>query len=455
MRIQSKIFLAILGSSALLVATVMLLVQWSVTRGMLDYVNNRQLQRARAVAVELADFYQERQSWQQLRDEPRLFRRIVVNALDASGPPPPRPALAGPPPPLALLDSQHQLITGMPPHPPTATVPIDLDGKTVGWLLVPQMREIRAGFEEQFLRRQRWTLLIIGTALFAVAALMGLPLARHLVKPIRELTRGTHELTHGNYAIKLDAERSDELGELARDFNELAHTLAANDSSRKRWLADISHELRTPLAILRGELEAILDGVRQPDAGNLQSIHQEVQHLGRLVNDLHALTTADIGGLQYRKNDCDVAELWRDQCDAHRHYFHDAGLTLTVQIPAQEIVVYGDEDRLQQLLDNLLDNSRKYTQSGGSVHVSVNMLPDAVELRVDDSAPWVPDAALPKLFDHLFRVDDSRNRASGGSGLGLAICQRIVAAHQGTISATASAFGGLSIRVLLPLGKKP
>lgn len=450
MRIQSKIFLAILGSSALLVTAVMLLVQWSVARGMLDYVNNRQLQRAHAVANELAEFYHEHQSWQPLRDEPRQFRHLVLNAIDSAGPPPPRPGLLGPPPSLALLDQHQQLIAGASPRPPTVMVPIELEGLTIGWLQVPQLHEIHAGFEEQFLRRQRGALLIIGGALFAVAALMGLPLARHLVKPIRELTSGTNQLTHGNYAIKLSTERSDELGTLAHDFNELALTLAANDSSRKRWLADISHELRTPLAILRGELEAILDGVRPADSNNLQSIHQEVQHLGRLVDDLHALTTADIGGLQYRKSECDVAELWRDQCDAHRQRFHDAGLTLNVQIPDHEIEVYGDDDRLRQLLDNLLDNSRKYTQSGGEVYVAVKALHDGVELLIEDSAPGVPDVALPKLFDHLFRVDDSRNRASGGSGLGLAICQRIIAAHQGSISAAASQFGGLAIRAYLP-----
>jgi two-component system sensor histidine kinase BaeS len=123
---------------------------------------------------------------------------------------------------------------------------------------------------------------------------------------------------------------------------------------------------------------------------------------------------------------------------------------LNVAIPAQPVVVYGDEDRLQQLLSNLLDNSRKYTQSGGSVSVRVDSQPDGVELIVEDSAPGVPQAALPKLFDHLFRVEDSRSRAGGGSGLGLAICQRIVAAHQGSISASASPLGGLAIRVLLP-----
>jgi two-component system sensor histidine kinase BaeS len=257
-------------------------------------------------------------------------------------------------------------------------------------------------------------------------------------------------MTQGNYAIALPTQRRDEFGELARDFNQLALTLAANDSSRKRWLADISHELRTPLSILRGELEAILDGVRPSDSAHLQSLYQEVQHLARLVDDLHALTTADIGGLQYRKTLCDVAELWRDQCAAHRQNFKTAGLTLTAKIPDHEVELYGDEDRLRQLLDNLLDNSRKYTAAGGAVQVEMNKLPGGIELIVQDSAPAVPESALPKLFDHLFRVEDSRNRATGGSGLGLAICQRIVVAHEGEISASLSALGGLMIRAFFP-----
>ncbi len=423
---------------------------------MLDYVNNRQVQRAHEVAEELSDFYRETGTWQPLHDDPHLFHRIVFSALDSRDSHISPPHLPRPPIPLALLDSDQRLIAGHPPPPPVKLIsielhdPIELHNKKIGWLVVPQLREINSGFEEEFLRRQRSSLAVIGTALLAVAALIAFPLARHLVKPIRQLAHGTHELTQGNYAVTLPAQRRDEFGELARDFNELALTLTANDNSRKRWLADISHELRTPLAILRGELEAILDGVRPADSAHLQSLHQEVQHLSRLVDDLHSLTTADIGGLQYRKSECDVAELWRDQCVAHRKNFETAGLTLAVQIPAQEIELYGDEDRLRQLLDNLLDNSRKYTAAGGRVQVDVNALSNGVELLVQDSAPGVPAAALPKLFDHLFRVDDSRNRATGGSGLGLAICQRIVAAHAGEISAVPSALGGLLIRVFLP-----
>jgi two-component system, OmpR family, sensor histidine kinase BaeS len=453
-RIQYKIFLAILGSSLVLVGTVLLLVQWSVARGMLDYVNKRQEQRAQAVATELAEFYRDQGSWGLLQHSPRLLHQLIFNAMDSE--PPRSPRMIPPPPPrLAVLDRTRHLIAGRPAEEPHALMPIELEGETVGWLVVPKMREIRTGFEEQFLRRQRSTLWLIGAALVAVAALIAFPLARHLVKPIRQLARGTHQLTQGNYAVALPVVRRDEFGELARDFNELALALAANESSRKRWLADISHELRTPLAILRGELEAMLDQVRALDTDNLHSLNQEVQHLSRLVDDLHALTTADIGGLQYRKVDCDIAELWREQCEAHAARFTAANLELRIDIPATEVILYGDEDRLLQLLDNLLDNSRKYTSAGGVVNVALIDSPAGIELRIEDSAPAVPVAALPKLFDHLFRVEDSRNRRTGGSGLGLAICQRIVAAHQGTIQAELSALGGLCIRVHLPHTDQP
>ncbi len=465
MRIQHKLFLALLGTGMALIAAVMLLVQWSFTRGMIDYLNDRHRERGELVAELLADQYRRFNGWAPFALEPRLLTSVIIDALEErelpdtrrskrrqydESPPPPRPIVLR----LQLLDAQRNPIAGRRPGPEQVLLPIAVDGHTVGWLVVPQLREVQSGFEQKFLQQQRLKLLAIGGAAIAAAALIALILARHLVGPIRALNRGTHQLTQGNYAVdglQLPVARGDELGELARDFNELARTLAGNDNSRKRWLADISHELRTPLAILRGEIEAMLDGIRPIDRDNLQSVQQEVAHLARLVDDLHALTTADIGGLQYRKAECDVAELWREVCETHVQHFGAAQLALHWQIPEQELICYGDEARLRQLLDNLLDNSRKYTASGGLVQVTLRRDGDALQLSVEDSAPGVPAESLPKLFDHLYRVEDSRNRSTGGSGLGLAICQRIVAAHGGTIGAGASPLGGLRIDVQLPL----
>src|SRR5690606_29999781 len=293
--------------------------------------NERYRERGDIVATALAEVWQHHGSWEPFRGHPRLLSRVILSAHEAAFERPANPPDDEQPPPphpvhlrMLLLDADGQLVTGR----DRALVPINSEGRVVGWLAVAQLVEVRSGFEREFLRRQRIALLLIGLAASVVAALLALVLARNLVKPIRALARGTHELTQGNYALELPTGRSDELGALARDFNELARTLDANESSRKRWLADISHELRTPLAILRGEIEAMLDGVRPLDRERLLSVQQEVQHMNRLVEDLHALTIADIGGLQYRKAECDVAELWRDLCDSLRPRFAAAQLSL-------------------------------------------------------------------------------------------------------------------------------
>lgn len=459
MRIQHKLFLAMLGTTSVLITLVVFMVLWSVDRGMLDYVNQRQEQRARVVAAELGQFYAAQRSWLLLRQKPRLLYHIVVRSMDDLEPPPngllgPRRAVL---PDLLLLDHRQMVVAGQLRAEHTMRIPILVSNQAVGWLLVPRVDSIRSGIEEKFLLRQRQTLLLIAGVTIAITAMLAFLLARHLQRPIRALADGTHRLTQGDYRLPSEGSelttairRQDELGELARDFSQLAHTLAATDSGRKRWLADISHELRTPLAILRGEIEAMLDGVRPLTLENLQSAQQEVQHLQRLVDDLHALTMADIGGLQYRKHQLEISDLWREVCAAHEPRFRAAGLQLATEWPALPLIINGDEDRLRQLLDNLLDNSLKYTQPGGTVNVALHQQGDGIELLIEDSAPGVPPEALPRLFDHLFRVEHSRNRGTGGSGLGLAICQRIVSGHQGTIDATHSPLGGVRMRVYLP-----
>ena len=230
--------------------------------------------------------------------------------------------------------------------------------------------------------------------------------------------------------------------------------LAQNTTARQRWFADISHELRTPLAVLSGEIDAVLDGVRPLDRERIVSLQQEVLHLQRLVDDLYVLARADLGALHYRKHAFDLATLLRERVDAAQPGFAQAGLAVDAQLP-ESLEFVGDEDRLQQLVDNLLANSRRYTAAGGTVRIALAVRGRHAELVVEDSAPGVPEAALPRLFDHLFRVDAARSRAAGGAGLGLAIGKRIVEAHGGRVAATHSALGGLRVTVSLPVDGRP
>jgi two-component system sensor histidine kinase BaeS len=247
---------------------------------------------------------------------------------------------------------------------------------------------------------------------------------------------------------------NDELGQLAEDFNTLALTLEQNRSARQQWIADISHELRTPLAILQGELEAVQDGVRPLNADTLDSLHTEVIHLNTLVNDLHELSMSDLGALVYEKEQIDIAGVLEQSVDMHRPLAakHQISVHLNIESshPDKEISMLGDEDRLMQLFDNLLQNTCRYTDPGGELHIVVKESTDQVRIEWFDSAPGVKEADLQHLFDRLYRVEASRNRAKGGSGLGLTICQNIVHAHEGTITASPSPLGGLKLTIIFP-----
>jgi two-component system sensor histidine kinase BaeS len=216
-------------------------------------------------------------------------------------------------------------------------------------------------------------------------------------------------------------------------------------------VADISHELRTPLAVLRGEIEAVQDGVRQLSSQTLDTLHGEVMRLERLVGDLYELSLSDIGAMQYRKTQIDLLEVLQQSLEAHRAQFAEKGLTL---LPAPhrpaKLPMLGDPERLSQLFTNLLKNTLRYTDCGGQLRISIEVRDGWVQLNFQDSAPGVPEKALPRLFDRLYRVESSRSREHGGAGLGLALCKNIVEAHDGTIDARPSPLGGLWIAINLP-----
>ena len=216
-------------------------------------------------------------------------------------------------------------------------------------------------------------------------------------------------------------------------------------------MADISHELRTPIAVVRAEIEAMIDGIRPTNPDHLNSLHSEVGRLSSLVDDLHELSLSDLGALNYRMAKVDLTEVLGQSLAHFEAGFSQQGIELSTSLPSTEVMIKADEQRLTQLFNNLYQNTLKYTQSPGQCQVQLVLEADQARIIWQDSSPGVPESSLDKLFDRLYRVEESRNRATGGSGLGLAICQNIVAAHQGTVTAKASELGGLTIQIELPL----
>ena len=328
--------------------------------------------------------------------------------------------------------------------------------KSVGYLKLAPVQRLSAEMDRDFVGDQNRNLLGVCILSFSLAALAGLVISQDLVGAISILVQGTRQLTAGNYATRIYLPRSDELGQLAQDFNTLSDALEQHDRSHRQWIADTSHELRTPLAVLRAQVEALQDGVQEANPKTLAVLHNEIMTLNKLVDDLYLLAKSDVGKLQYHFVPVDAAALVLDVLEGFEERFN----AKTIEVDKSAIsalpvacVIEGDSSRLRQLFSNLFENSLRYTDAGGKLRVVAHEDGNALVLWFDDSHPGIADAHLPKIFERFFRGDLSRSRDFGGAGLGLAICRTIVDGHGGTISAFNSPLGGLRVELRFPLSE--
>ena len=485
MKVQSKLFVITLVACLTLVAVMTMLAQWRLDVSLLKHVNQRAQAEYETLLEPLTAFYRQTGSWHGLKQHPRLWRQMKQEAgiqeqLDSNGRPPPPP----PPPrnglnerlgfgplsngerprdarprrpvglPLAVLDKDKQFVVGFEPRPEHRQyIPIELRGNVIGYILYAKRDRLMDGFDLDFSQELSQYLWLIAIIMVALSAVLALPFAQFLLKPIRPIVNTIGQLAQGNFSDRVNAKGKDEISQVAQNVNQLAQYLEENEQQRKQWLANISHELRTPIAVMRGELEAMLDGVRKLDHEQVASSHQEVMHLQRLVEDLYQLTSSDIGALSYQFQHLDFSELVEEQVSRFQSMMKKAQLSLRFQVSprADDLWVEGDEQRITQVIYNILQNAMKYTNKPGEVKVSLSQKDQNALLVIEDSAPSVKTDELEKIFDHLYRADASRNRKTGGSGLGLAICKKIVEGHQGRIWASESSLGGVKISIELPL----
>ena len=461
--IRTKLFIVIFLACSIAVAAALSFVHFQFKSTYLEFVRQQENEHLQQLKATVLAYYAKHKTWDKLKRDRRqwfLLQRPLREQTEAeSNDLPPAPSINR----LTrfdvrrrtvLLDAQHQLVQGIQlKNPPELEYQLEFQEQIVGYLGLYQ----RTGFSEssedaKFLEKQNKTLLIIALMTLLGSLLVAFLLARQLVRPIQRLRHSTSELADGNYAIRIAELGRDELGQLSTDFNQLAERLQQTEQARRQWIQDIAHELRTPLSILRGEIEAIQDGINQADEYTIHSLHQETLHLQRLVEDLYTLSLSDSGALSYHKTEIDLITSLTASLYQFEHSFQEHGLILKNLIPAKtSALIQADEQRLQQLFHNLLKNSLRYTDTPGSLHIEFKKEGHFAEIIFADTAPSVPDSALPHLFERLFRVESSRNRLTGGAGIGLSICHNIVEAHGGSIQASHSALGGLQITVKLPL----
>ncbi|MFC4070098.1 sensor histidine kinase [Actinoplanes subglobosus] len=291
--------------------------------------------------------------------------------------------------------------------------------------------------------------LLITVVVAALTTGGALLISRRVLRPIGTLTSAARRLGGGDRDGRVPDAGRDELGELARAFNQMADSVRAAQDDQRRLIADVAHELRNPLANVRGYLEALQDGVVEPSAELFASLHEEVILNQRIVGDLQELALAEAGALIYHRVPTDLAELIETARTAHRAAADAAGVRLAVDADGP-VIADADPDRIRQVVGNLVGNALRATPAGGSITLAARADGDDAVLRVTDTGTGIAAGHLPFVFDRLWRADPSRGRGTGGSGLGLAIVRQIVRDHGGDVSAESTEGAGATFEIRLP-----
>jgi signal transduction histidine kinase len=301
-------------------------------------------------------------------------------------------------------------------------------------------------------------LTLAALAAFVVAVLVSLFVSRQVVAPVQAMTSASRRIAEGHYeervhvAGDLEKGEQDELAQLAISFNRMAARLQQTETMRRQLIGDVAHELRTPLTTIKGSMEGLIDGVFPVAEETYQNIYREADRLQHLVNDLQELSRVEAGGYQLNIEPVRTIDLINEVMDRLNRQFEEKGVALDRDTPAGLPVVDADEDRIGQVLLNLVGNALQYTPPGGKVTIRALRQGDEVHISVYDTGIGITAEHLPHLFARFYRVDKSRSRPGGGSGIGLTIAKHLVEAHGGRIWAHSQGVGeGSTFTFTLPI----
>lgn len=439
------------------VGTVALLADWNTSNQFRQYVSYQDELAQKELADDLAEYYQQRGSWD------------GVGAVFAPrGRPPmrrPLPGSYGPGRPLLIADASGRVVydpsglrTGstLDSREREACAPIVAQGKLVGYVeLADFPRGVITPPEQGFLDQLRGTLIIAALAAGGLGILMGLLISRTLAAPLAELARAARAFAAGDWGRRVSVHgiaRTAEVTEVARAFNDMADALHHAETLRRNLMADVAHELRTPLTVLQGNLRALLDGVYPLERSEIATLYDETRLLSRLVDDLRQLALAEAGQLPLNLQTLDVKTLAQAAANKFAAVAEERGVALAIEIPEQLPEVRADTDRLMQVLTNLLGNALRHTACGGRITLraeEVNTAQgDMVRISVSDTGEGIAAEDLPHVFDRFYRAD--RSRRGGSTGLGLAIAKSFVEALGGAIDVESAQGQGSCFWFTLP-----
>jgi signal transduction histidine kinase len=444
--ITLKMVLAFLGIALVSIVLIVLLARWNTGAEFSRFVVDR---RGSELVDRFAEYYRANGNWDGME---------VVTILNTNLPKP-----GNYPPPqsfFTLADENGKVLFAGPgfrkgeqiPTPKLERgLPIEVDGKTVGTLVMEPIHLERNPREEEFIRRTNLMLVYSAVGASIVALLLGIFLSQTLTRPIRELTDATHAVAGGELGLQVTVRSRDEMGELAASFNKMSADLARSTDARKQMTADIAHELRTPLSLILGHAEAVHDGVLPPNRENFEIIREEAVRLEHLVDDLRILSLADAGELSINLQEVSAQKLLSDIQATYFHIASQKDVKIQSDVASDIPMLNIDPGRMTQVLTNILDNALRHTPQGGRINLSAQKVRDSVELSIQDSGPGIEGEDVNRIFKRFYRTDSSRHRDDGGSGLGLAIAKSIVEMQKGQIWAESKTGQGLKILIRFPV----
>ena len=322
-----------------------------------------------------------------------------------------------------------------------------------------QMMDMELDLYRNFRSAVTEALAVAGMAAFLAALAVSLFVSRRVVLPVQEMMSASQRIAAGHYDERVGVpgnagpDELDELSRLALSFNQMADRLEQTEARRLELIGNVAHELRTPLSAIKGYMEGLIDGVLPAEAATFQQVFREADRLQRLVNDLQELSRVEAGTFELDSKLTAVAHLVETVADRLDRQFEEKGVTLETDVPPDLPLVRAGEDRVGQVLLNLVGNALQYTPSGGRVSLAARREGESVRFSVRDTGIGIPPEHLPHVFERFYRVDKSRSRAGGGSGIGLTIGRHLVEAHGGQIEAASDGPGqGSTFSFTLPVG---
>lgn len=310
----------------------------------------------------------------------------------------------------------------------------------------PMMGDLNVAFTDAINSSIIWG----GSAAVVVAVVLSLIISRRITRPIHHMAAVTQSIAEGDYSQRVNIQSKDEIGSLAHSFNDMATSLEESRRLRRELMANIAHELRTPLTSISGYMEGLEDGVVPATKETYSLVRHEAARMGRMVEDLQRLSRAESG-----QEALDIIRI-RPEPFLERivrkmsPQFGDKGVGLQMHIADRVPELLADEDKLNQVVINLLDNALRYTDTGGQVTLNGGFSDNSVAIEVADNGLGIDEKDLPHIFERFYRADKSRARVSGGTGIGLTIAKKYVESLGGSIGVESSAGKGTKFTVSLP-----